>query len=310
MPDPNSVEDTSYPMESDLSKKVRRAVVAWIVLLIAMVSLIPRVPACTLWSAAGESVVGGGTLIAKNRDWMPNHHQRLELSSIRDPGYRYLGLVAYGNDSPGLKAGVNSKGFVVVSASPPSYLEKDKNLKRVPGICEKLLAGCKTVKEALSHHSWFGKPQFLMLADSEETAIMEIGLDGMFRIQSTKSGVLSCTNHYIHPDLVNLNRDKPGLSSGKRLKKIQWFLASKGTFDVDDFIQISTSTDAGPDNSLWRTGSKPTSTRTLATWIVYQVSTGEALLYSKMANPGKEIKEYRFKLEDVFKGAVNVSGVE
>jgi hypothetical protein len=40
------------------------------------------------------------------------------------------------------------------------------------------------------------------------------------------------------------------------------------------------------------------------------VSSGEALLYLKMANPGKEIKEYRFKLEDVFKGAVNVSGVE
>jgi hypothetical protein len=29
-----------------------------------------------------------------------------------------------------------------------------------------------------------------------------------------------------------------------------------------------------------------------------------------MANPGKEVKEYRFKLQDVFSGKVNVSGVE
>jgi len=304
------LEERSFPMEIHLSKSIRGAVVSWITSFIVMVSLIPKSPACTLWSAAGESVVGGGTLIAKNRDWVPNHQQRLELSSIRDPGYRYLGLVAYGNDSPGLKAGVNSEGLIVVSASPPSYLEKDKSLKRVSGICRKLLADCNTVKEALSRHPWFDKPQFLMLADRNEIAIMEIGLDKMFRIKSTKSGVLSSTNHYIHPDLVNLNRDKPEVGSVTRLGKIQRFLASKEIFELDDFIQISTSTDAGPDNSLWRTGSKPPSTRTLATWIVHQVPSGEALLYLKMANPGKEMKEYRFKLGDVFKGTVNVSGME
>jgi isopenicillin-N N-acyltransferase-like protein len=297
-------------MEIGFSKGIRWAVVSWIYLLIVMVLLIPKVSACTLWSAAGESVVDGGTLIAKNRDWLPDHQQQFELSSIRGSGYRYLGLVAYGNDSPGLKAGVNSKGFVVVSASPPSYLEKDKSLKRVPGICRKLLADCKTVKGALSRRQWFVGPEFLMLADSNEIAIVEIGLDGMFRVKSTKSGLLSQSNHYLHPELINLNRDKPGLSSVKRLEKIQWFLASKETFELDDFIQISASTDAGPDNSLWRTGSKPTSARTLATWIIRQVPSGEALLYLKMANPSKEIKEYRFKLRDVFNGKVNVSGVE
>jgi hypothetical protein len=40
------------------------------------------------------------------------------------------------------------------------------------------------------------------------------------------------------------------------------------------------------------------------------VPSGEALLYLKMANPGKEMKEYRFKLGDVFKGTVNISGME
>jgi hypothetical protein len=297
-------------MEIHLSKNIRWVIVFWVTSFVVMVSLIPNSPACTLWSAAGRNVVGGGTMIAKNRDWAPNHQQRLELSSNHDSGYRYLGLVAYGNDSPGLKAGVNSKGLVVVSASPPSYLEKDKNLKRVPGICRKLLTDCNSVKEAMSRYPWFDKPQFLMLADPNEIAIMEIGLDKMVRMQSTESGVLSSTNHYIHPDLVHLNRNKPDVSSVKRLGRIQRFLASKEIFELDDFIQISTSTDAGPNNSLWRTGSKSFSTRTLATWIVHQMPSGKALLYLKMANPGQEMKEYRFKLEDVFRGAVNVSGME
>jgi hypothetical protein len=89
-------------MKIVLSKSVQRVVVSWISLLIVMVLLIPKVSACTIWSAVGESVVGGGTLIAKNRDCLPDQYHRLELSSIRDPGYCYLGLVAYGKDSPGL----------------------------------------------------------------------------------------------------------------------------------------------------------------------------------------------------------------
>jgi isopenicillin-N N-acyltransferase like protein len=288
-------------MGNSLSKSVRWAVVSWTTLLIVIVSLTPKVPACTLWSATGERVVGGGSLIGKNRDWVPDHRQYLELSSIYDPGYSYLGLIATGNQ-PGLKAGVNSKGLLVVTASPPHYLMTHK-----PFISRKVLAECKTVKEALSHRNGFVGPQFIMLADAYEIASIEVGLDGIFRVQSTKSGVLSHTNHYMEPDLVGLNHDKPGVSSVKRLKKIQQFLTDKEKFEITDFIQMSSSTDDGPDNSLWRTGSRLNSTRTLSTWIIHQPSSGEALLYLKMANPGKEIKEYRFELREVFKEKVNLS---
>jgi hypothetical protein len=37
--------------------------------------------ACTLWGAAGELVAGGGTLVAKNRDWPPDHRQDAEHRS-------------------------------------------------------------------------------------------------------------------------------------------------------------------------------------------------------------------------------------
>lgn len=293
-----------------LLKEVRSIEVFCLSLVIGTLLVSSSSYPCTLWSAAGDGVVGGGTLIAKNRDWAPNHLQVLELSSIYDSGHRYLGLIAQGNDSPGLKAGVNKNGFVVVTASPPSYLEQNKGLKRVHGIARRMLAQCKNIKEALSHHEWLVGPQFLMLADPAELALIELGLDGEFRVQTIKSGVLFHSNHYIDPKLMRLNKGKPGVSSVHRHEKIQQFMTSKERFKLDDFIQVSGSTDGGPDNSLWRTGSKPNSTQTLATWIVHQPIGGDALLYLKIANPGKEIKEYRFKLKDIFSGKVNLSEVQ
>lgn len=63
--------------------------------------------ACTLWGATGQSVEGGGTLIAKNRDWAPVTNNQLiyshavcnrwdEIGAIlldsrwSDNGYRYF----------------------------------------------------------------------------------------------------------------------------------------------------------------------------------------------------------------------------
>lgn len=37
------------------------------------------VEACTLYGAAGGNVEGGGTILAKNRDWKPDHTQLLRI---------------------------------------------------------------------------------------------------------------------------------------------------------------------------------------------------------------------------------------
>jgi hypothetical protein len=303
-------ESRSFPVKRGLLKSLRKALFSCAALLSGIVLFIPGLPACTLWSAAGESVVGGGTLLAKNRDWIPDHQMRVELIPPGATGYGYLCLVAAGRGKAELKAGVNSEGLVYVTASPPSYLEKGKGILRFYGLGRRILAECKTVKEALSHEEWLVGPRFIMLADRHEVAVIEIGLDGKFLAQSTKSGALSHTNHYREPELDGLNRTRPGVSSVKRCERVQEFLKSKEKFELSDFVQMSASTEDGPDNSLWRTGSKPTSPRTLGTWIVHQPTSNEGCLYLKMANPGKEVKEYRFKLQDVFSGKVNVSGVE
>jgi len=149
-----------------------------------------------------------------------------------------------------------------------------------------------------------------MLSDSTEIASVEIGLDGMMRVERTTSGVLFHTNHYVDSDLSCLNRGRPAASSLKRHEKIKDFLSRGEQFELHDFIEISRSTDSGPDNSLWRTGGKPTSARTLATWVVHQPSSGEGLLYLKLANPNREVREYRLRLKDVFSGDAPLAGAD
>jgi len=73
---------------------------------------------CTLWATVGEAARDGGSLVVKNHDWRPDHRQEIKRVTPK-PGFRYYGLFAYGNDGPGLKAGVNEKGLVVVSATAP-----------------------------------------------------------------------------------------------------------------------------------------------------------------------------------------------
>ena len=138
------------PTERDGAKKRAWPVTLSALLLSALVLPSPFVLACTLWSAAGQRAMGGGTLLAKNRDWAPDHQQYLERLVSQDGAYPSIGLVVRGNDSPGIKAGVNRHGLTVVSASPPRFLQKNKELQREQGLVRKLLSGCKTVREALS----------------------------------------------------------------------------------------------------------------------------------------------------------------
>ena len=84
-------------------------------LLLCAVLLPIQVLACTLWGAAGDDAAGG-TLMAKNRDWKPDHRQLLK--AVRpQAGHAYFGLYAEGNDAQGLKAGVNDQGLSVIVAS-------------------------------------------------------------------------------------------------------------------------------------------------------------------------------------------------
>lgn len=275
-----------------------------IVIMFAFISVTNLAYACTLWAGAGANIVGGGTIISKNRDWIPNHQQQLRL--VAQGGYRFISLYAIGNDSSGTKAGVNEKGLTIVSASPPSYLEKPENYMKKTSTRTLLSRydSVDTAIRALEAGKWVCGPEYLMLSDGKEIASIEFGLNGSYDVVSrTGAGITFHTNHYLSQKLIALNPSKFS-NSQNRYNKIKGFLESKNTFDAADFREYSL------DITLWREGASPTSARTLSSFIVRQEPNGTGVLYLRMSNPGKPITNYEFALKDLFSGKVELSHIE
>lgn len=263
------------------------------------------VQACTLWSAAGNAVNGGGVIAAKNRDWTPNHNQELRLVSP-DKGYRYIGLYAVGGDAPGLKEGINERGLVVLSASASSIPRAERLKMPHRPVLSRLLNQCDTVDDVLNHLDWFIGPQYILVADKTKSAIIEVGPDAKRAVQITENGRLYHTNHYVASDLLWANK-KIGASSKARFQRIGELLENADyPLELNDFYAFSNDRIDGADNSIWRVGKTPTSPRTLSSWIIHLPPNGSPYLYVKLANPGEVEREYRLAVEDVFTGSIKL----
>lgn len=258
---------------------------------------------CTLWGSTGcLNQTGNVTIIAKNRDWKPNHTQILRIVSPAD-GYDYLGLYATGDDEPGLKAGINRKGLVILSASAGSIpREERQRVQGKRGVMKGILSTYSSVDEVISDQNIFSeaRPSFLMLADQNSIISVEIGLNGRFVLTRQDNGNISHTNHYVSPDLL-MDNQKIGESSRKRMKKIEELLASRSScFSLADYIRISEDQSDGPKNSILRTGVHPGDERTLATWIASIPQNGSPLVYIKLRNPGEADKVISYRLDSNF----------
>jgi hypothetical protein len=256
--------------------------------------------ACTLWGAAGQSVEGGGTLIVKNRDWTPDHRQ--ELTVLRGAGgYKFLALKALGGANPGVKAGVNEKALVIVSATANQVTSAErKKFQQKKELMSHFLATCASVQEVLNKVEWMQRPVFYMVADGQELAVIEIAPGGRRSVVRRNSGTLAHTNHYCNIEAQNLI--KPGRSSTQRYARIEELLRSRNTpFAMEDFIRFSQDRNDGPDNSIWRIGSDPHKTRTLATWLVSIPASGSPRLYLKTADPEEPARVCRLSVEDALR---------
>jgi isopenicillin-N N-acyltransferase like protein len=274
--------------------------------LITVLLFFPVGPACscTLWSSAGPVNKGGDfTLVAKNRDWTPDQTQVLKI--VRpDHGYAYLGLIATGAAEPGLKAGINRKGLVIVSASVDSIPKKVR--KQAPGkmgVIRRLLSNYGSVVEILNHRKIFSqaRPMILMIADRRTILYAEIGLNGHYCLVTQVNGTLAHTNHFLSPDMLAQNR-KIGQSSRIRLKRIQDLLMSRpaGGFTMDDFIRMSEDQHDGPRNSILRKGALPGDEKTVATWIAAIPREGAPTVQITVRNPDQKVETFRYRLDDAF----------
>jgi isopenicillin-N N-acyltransferase like protein len=275
--------------------------------LIAMTSFITlsgmkNIYSCTLWGAAGESASSKGTLIIKNRDWAPDHTQKLKIVTPKS-GHRYFGLFAEGNNDSGIKAGINDKELAIISASASSIPRKVRKTQTdVSGIISKILSTYGSVDELLADKQMLshGRAGFFIISDKIKIAVIEIGLEGTFAIKIRKSGTVSHTNHFLESSMLDQNQ-KIGKSSISRFDRISRLMSeSNPPFTVDMFKKFSDDRLNGPDNSIWRTGSTSKSEKTLATWLVENPHAGSPVLYVRLANPGEEQKEFTFIIDEKF----------
>lgn len=257
--------------------------------------------ACTLWAATGSRVEGGGTLIAKNRDWVPDHIQELRLIEPKD-GFRYYGIFAQGGNAPGLKGGINERGLVVITASASSIPRQQRlSEAHTKGLLSLLLKTCDSVDAALAKNNLFVGAEYIMLADRTKTAVIEMAPGGHYAVHEVNDGIVWHTNHYIEPALQSYNMSI-GESSVTRYDRIEELLNSRATpYSLSDFITFSGDRKDGPDNSIWRSGSTPKKTRTLSSCIVYLPSEGSPVLRVKLANPGDDEEIVNVRLDEVFK---------
>ncbi len=280
--------------EGGIMKGRRAANLATVGALLWCLSVQPSA-ACTLWGAAGDAAAGGGTLVAKNRDWIPDHRQ--ELVVFKPPtGHAFVALVAVGNDEPGVKAGVNAQGLVIVSASAGQIPRADrKKVQQKKELMRHFLTTCASVEELLKQIDRMRRPVFYLAGDRNEIAVIEVAPGGRRAVARTSSGTLQRTNHYRDIDPKGFAR-KPGPGSRQRYARIEELLKTNATpFTLETFIRFSEDRGGGPDNSIWRTGSRPARERTLATWLVAVSPSGRPRLYLKTADPGE--KEHVCRLE-------------
>ncbi|MBE9610465.1 carcinine hydrolase/isopenicillin-N N-acyltransferase family protein [Chitinilyticum piscinae] len=252
-------------------------------------------PACTLWGEASSQ----GVLLAKNRDWAPDHRQVLRLIHPAQ-GLPYLGLFAVGGREPGIKAGVNQAGLTVVTAAASGLLralratQPGKN-----GQIARILERYHSVAEVVAAApALFGSARagFYLLGDAHEMLLVEVGTEGRFLLTRETMGRLAHTNHYFDPDLVS-GLDRQGESSVIRLQRIRSLLAgTAGALTLDDLSRFSRDQAAGPDDSLWRSGREVT----LAGWQMMLPVHGTPVLRVWLANPGEPEQQREWVLDAAF----------
>lgn len=258
----------------------------------------PSARACTLWGAVLDNA--GGTLLSKNRDWKPDHTQVLKLHN-EGMGFAYFGLYAVGNDSPGLKGGVNEKGLCVVSATAGSIPKtKREETPSSPSLSAKLLANYASCDAVLADKDKLLKgrrPSFLMVSDRKKILTIEIGLNGRYAVKVTEAGTVAHTNHFLEGSLGDCNL-KVGESSTVRLARITELLKQAPTpLTAAAFATMSRDRSAGVNNSLWRTGKD---SATLSSWILETPATGSPRLRVVIADPGKPERTEQLVLDEAF----------
>jgi isopenicillin-N N-acyltransferase-like protein len=162
---------------------------------------------CTVWAATGSITRGGVSILAKNRDYRPNHPRLACLARARPAqGYGYLYATSAGSPAV-FSSGMNEVGLAVADTHVTS-LDVGPGVARYSAMME-ILEHHHSVASALDYlrqvsHTGDGT---LVLADSGgELAAFEAGNTTCAILRAEHDFVVS-TNHFRSPELCTRCQD-------------------------------------------------------------------------------------------------------
>ena len=280
-----------------------------IVAVLVIFGFMSTASACTLFAATGvDHVVNSGTLMAKNRDEKPMPQTVKVIKP--EAGYSYYGIFS-GKNMLFCAVGINERGLAVGTSTAGSLPKKERlangiyRSKEGLRTNEYMLRYCASVDEALSlpEEVW-QEPINFILADKSKIAYVEVLPGGEKSVTVKTNGVIYHTNHYVNSDSSWANQTI-GASSLARYNRIEELMTEQKIFSLNDFIHFSEDRNEGPNNSIYRVGITPTSTQTLANFIVFIPQKGSPVLYVKyrqnIEDKGAEKLEYPVMVDNILK---------
>lgn len=229
---------------------------------------------CTTWAASAYITRSNSPLLAKNRDYRPNHHElQCLVWSSPDKGYRHTYLTSAG--SPGIfSSGMNEVGLAVADTHVASS-DIGPGLPRYAVMME-LLEHHDNVESSLEYlrsvkHT--GNGTLTILDVSGNMAVFEAGYSNCGEIRSNEEFVVS-TNHFESPTMHNLwkgceSEENPCNSQGRYSKVSQSLQSAKGDIDTTWAMKLMT-THEGPYNSICRHAETDSIRSTTISSVLYQ----------------------------------------
>lgn len=193
---------------------------------------------CTVWGAAGSITRQGASILAKNRDYRPEH-QQLQCLARATPecGYRYAYVTSAGSPAV-FSSGMNEAGLAIADTH---VVSSDIG----PGVARysvemDVLEQHETVESAVEYLrtvSHLGDGTLTLVDGTGDMAVVETGHSTVGVARPEKDFVVS-TNHFVTPELRHAWTvdDDPshGDSSKPRYKYVATTLAEHvGAQDVD-----------------------------------------------------------------------------
>lgn len=192
---------------------------------------------CSTWAANGKITRDGAPILAKNRDYGPDHQSLQCLARIK-PGHGNPFLCLTSAGSPGVfSSGINCAGLAVVDTFISST-DIGPGIARYSLMMD-ILKNFSTVQEAtyyLPTQPHFGDGSVTVLDAEGDMAVFEIA-HSVQAVRLSDKGFIASTNHFTTPQTRSFWADKErvdlrGNSQG-RLRMIEDALRSaKGQVDI------------------------------------------------------------------------------